>query len=61
MSEGKKGVFKMQVEALLKVADELETTNTYLYGVAVELERFNTNLEEFIKYVQEKGIRWLSK
>jgi len=61
MSEGKKGVFKIQAEATLKAVEELELINNYLYSVAVELERFNTNLEEFIKFVQEKGIRWLSK
>ena len=61
MSEVKKNVFKQQAEALQKIADELQTTNAYLYSVAVDLQDLGQTMRDILVYIQEQGIKIRAK
>jgi hypothetical protein len=57
MSEVKKNVFKQQAEALLNIADELQTTNAYIYSMAVDLQDLGQTMRDLLVYIQEQGIK----
>jgi hypothetical protein len=61
MAEVRKNVFKQQAEALLKIADELQTTNAYLYSVAVDLQDLGQTVRDLLVLLQEKGLTTRAK
>ena len=56
MSKKDENVIKQTVTALQKAIDELETTNSYLYGIGSELSTLNDTLKEFFEYLKDKGL-----
>jgi len=45
MSKKNKNVLKESADALNTIADELDTLNSYLYGIGVELTDLNSKIE----------------
>jgi len=61
MSKKNKNVFDKQIEALQTIVEELQTLNSYLYGIGVELDALNISLKESFEYLKEKGLTWRAK
>lgn len=49
MSKNQKTVFDKLTEALEKAAEELDTTNSYLYGIGAELADLNSTMKSILE------------
>jgi len=56
----KENVFQQEIKALQRIGDELETTNSYLYGIGGELADLNDTLKsvkELLTNLMQTGVK----
>jgi len=54
MSKKNQNVLRKSAEALQTIADELDTLNSYLYGVGVELADLNSKIDSLKELIETK-------